>query len=128
VVLESSHESRGSRHRDLHREHIDLPVLVSHFCDFEDLLLNDGCTGVAVISRTEPIEVQFDEHKLLLVYARELQGFAEMLRAADIGREDQMRLITQGVHLHNSDPRHRSSFQQLCYRLGVGEAAEHINW
>ena len=37
-------------HRDLLREDIDLPVLESHLCDFEDLLLNDGCTGVAVIS------------------------------------------------------------------------------
>lgn len=75
VVLETSHRTEGAAHRDLIREHIDLPVLMSHFCDFEELLLNDGCAGVAVISTTEPMEVQFDEHKLLVVYARELTPF-----------------------------------------------------
>src|SRR5262249_11955792 len=49
VVLETSHHG-GPAHRDLLRERIDLPVLQSHFHDFEDLLLGDGCTGVAVIS------------------------------------------------------------------------------
>src|SRR6266480_256261 len=61
VVLETSHDSDGSNHRDLYREHIDLPVLKSYFCDYEELLLNDGCTGVAVISTRGPMEVQFDE-------------------------------------------------------------------
>src|SRR5262245_10248075 len=52
VVLETSHESDGPGHRDLFREGIDLPVLKSHLCDFEDLLLHDGCTGIAVMSTT----------------------------------------------------------------------------
>src|SRR5437867_1661363 len=64
VVVETSHDSDEESHRDLHREHIETLVLKSHFCDYEDLLLHDGCTGVAVIFTTEPIEVQFDEHKL----------------------------------------------------------------
>src|SRR5262249_18343224 len=59
VVLETSHASAGVRHRDLVRSHIDLPVLQSHFCEFEELLLHDGCTGVAVVSTHKPIEVQF---------------------------------------------------------------------
>src|SRR5262249_46568142 len=75
VVLETSHKSEGSSHRDLVREQIDLPVLLSHCYDFEDLLLNDGCTGVAVIAHDRPMEVQFDEHKLLVVYARDLRPF-----------------------------------------------------
>ena len=75
LVLETSHASEGGTHRDLFREHIDLPVLQSCFLDFEDLLLNDGCAGAAVISTTAPMEVQFDEHKLLVVYARDLEPF-----------------------------------------------------
>src|SRR5205085_7826919 len=50
VVLETSHASAGDRHRDLRRSHIDAPVLASYLCEHEDLLLNDGCTGVAVIA------------------------------------------------------------------------------
>src|SRR3954453_8606775 len=49
VGMGTSHHTAGSAPRDLLREHIDLPVLLSHFCDSEDLLLNDGCTGTAVI-------------------------------------------------------------------------------
>src|SRR5580765_8415331 len=42
VVLETSHESDGISHRDLFREQIDLPILKSYCCDFEELLLHDG--------------------------------------------------------------------------------------
>jgi hypothetical protein len=128
VVLETSHESEGSSHHDLYREHIDLPVLKSNLCDFEDLLLHDGCTGVAVVSGERPMEVQFDEHKLLVVYARDLRPFQEILKNAGVDRNDRMRLITEGEHLHSTDQRYFAAFGQLCYRLGVGEAAEHVSW
>src|SRR5262249_50875160 len=94
VVLETSHESDGNTHQDLYREHVDLAVLMSHFCDSEELLTNDGCTGVAVISRGEAMEVQFDEHKLLVVYAHDLEPFERVLRQAGLDRDDKMKLIT----------------------------------
>jgi hypothetical protein len=128
VVLETSHHTDGTSHQDLYREHVDLPVLVSHFCDYEELLLNDGCAGVAVISRTEAMEVQFDEHKLLVVYAHDLEPFERVLRQAGLNRDDRMKLITEGEHLHSTDPRYAAAFEQLCYRLGVGAAAERVNW
>jgi hypothetical protein len=128
VVLETSHNSDGGSHEDLFREHVDLPVLMSHLCDYEDLLTNDGCTGVAVISKAEAMEVQFDEHKLLVVYARDLEPFERTLRQAGLDRDDRMRLITEGEHLHSTDPRHVSAFEQLCYRLGVGAATERVSW
>src|SRR5262249_37197081 len=112
VVLETSHQSVHRPHRDIFREHIDLPVLISHFCDFEDLLTHDGCTGVAVISLDEPIEVQFDEHKLLLVYARNLGQFDKIVRAGGLRRKDHMQLITEAVHFHNSHPCHQPAFEQ----------------
>jgi hypothetical protein len=128
VVLETSHHSDGTGHRDLFREHIDLPVLMSHFCDFEDLLLNDGCTGAAVISTTEPMEVQFDEHKLLVVYARDLEPFERVLRQAGVRRDDTLKLITEGEHLHSTEPHHADAFEQLCTRVGIAESAERVNW
>jgi hypothetical protein len=128
VVLETSHASEGGSHQDLYREHIDLPVLKSHLCEFEDLLLHDGCTGVAVIANDRPMEVQFDEHKLLVVYARDLRPFRDVLERQGVPRDDQLKLITEGEHLHSTDPRFLADFQQLCYRLGVGEPAEHVSW
>jgi hypothetical protein len=128
VVLETSHGSEGGAHRDLFREHIDLPVLKSHFCDFEELLLNDGCAGTAVISAAAPMEVQFDEHKLLVVYARDLAPFEGVLRRYGVRRDDRMKLITEGEHLHSSDPDYAEQFEQLCSRVGIGQPAEPVNW
>jgi hypothetical protein len=128
VVLETSHESRKGGHHDLFRERIDLPVLSSHLYDYEDLLLNDGCTGVAVIGINGPMEVQFDEHKLLIVYAHDLKPFEAILEQAGLERDDGMKLITEGEHLHTTEPHYAAEFEQLCYRLGVGEPAEHANW
>jgi hypothetical protein len=83
---------------------------------------------VAVISTAGPMEVQFDEHKLLVVYARDLEPFERALRQAGVERDDRLRLITEGEHLHSTDPRHLDAFEQLCYRLGVGAAAQPVNW
>jgi hypothetical protein len=128
VVLETSHEKKGGGHHDLFRERIDLPVLVSHLYDFEDLLLNDGCTGLAVVGVTGPMEVQFDEHKLLIVYAHDLTPFEAIVKQAGLRRDDSMKLITEAEHLHATEPHYVSAFEQLAYRLGVGEPAEHANW
>jgi hypothetical protein len=128
VVLETSHETDGGNHRDLFREQIDLPILKSHCCDFEDLLLHDGCTGLAALSALGPMEVQFDEHKLLVVYAADMQPFIEVLEGYGIARDDNMKLITEGEHLHSTDPSYRDEFDQFCYRLGVGEPVETHSW
>jgi len=128
VVLGTSHDTKNGSHNDLHRERIELPVLMSYFCEFEDLLLNDGCTGVAVIGKGKPMEVQFDEHKLLVVYAHDLERFEASLRQLGVPREDNLRLITEGEHLHSTDVRYADAFEQLCYRLGTGLASERVNW
>lgn len=127
VVLETSHDAADGRHRDLVREQIDCTVLVSHLYDYEDLLLNDGCTGVAVISAVMPMEVQFDEHKLLVVYAQDLKPFERILRRAGVRRDDGLKLITEAEHLHSTDERFADAFEQLCYRLGIGEEADLVS-
>jgi len=128
VVVETSHESRGTQHLDLFREGIDLPVFKSHCCEFEELLMHDGCTGVAALSTSGPMEVQFDDHKLLVVYATDLKPFARILESHGVRRDDRMKIITQGEHLHSTDPRYQDQFARMCRRLGVGEAVERVNW
>jgi hypothetical protein len=128
VVLETSHQSSGGGHRDLVRQQIDLPVLMSWFYDFEELLLNDGCTGTAVLSGRGPLEVQFDEHKLLIVYAHDLEPFVEVLERYGVPCRDDLKLITEGEHIHSSQPHHEEEFEQLCCRVGVAEFAEPVNW
>src|SRR5262249_41918876 len=128
VVLETSHNAKGGQHLDLYREHIDLPILKSHCCEFDDLLLNDGCAGIAVLSSNQPTEVQFDEHKLLIIYAAEMRPFTTILAAHGVMRKERMKLITEAEHLHSTGQRFRSEFDQFCFRLGVGEAVERVSW
>jgi hypothetical protein len=129
VVLETSHDSdAAATHRDLLREGIDLPVLASHLCEFEELLLNDGCAGVAAISTAGAMEVQFDEHKLLIVYGEDTGPFEEVLRRAGVRRDDRLKLITEGEHLHSTLPRYRDEFEQLCCRVGVAPQGEVVRW
>jgi hypothetical protein len=126
VVLETSHGNATDRHRDLRRTHIDTPVLASYLCEFEDLLLNDGCTGVAVIASGRPMEVQFDEHKLLVCYARNLKPFRRVLRDAGVPRRQDLRLISDAAHLHHSQPDYAEQFRDLALRLGVGESLRKV--
>ena len=121
VVLETSHDTRGDHHDDMRRGHIDLAVLQSHFCEFEDLLTNDGCTGVAVMSPTRKVEVQMDEHKLIFVFARNLKPFRRVLRKHGIPKLDDLRVLAEGEHFHHSQIRHQDEFQQLANRLGAAD-------
>ena len=118
VVLETSHQCNGS-HQDLYREHIDMPVLKSTLLDHEDLLLNDGCTGIAVINPSKRQEVQLDEHKLLIMYGNPLDQFETMLIGADVYPEKGMRFITEAEHVHSSSERFYDEFQILKNRLGM---------
>ena len=121
VVLESSHDQTAGQHLDMGREHIDLPVLKSTLYDFENLLLDDGCTGLAVLNPRIPLEIQFDEHKLLIVYGQDLSVFEDTLAEYGIGRSDEIRFITEAEHVHSSSDEYVDRFQQLKYRLGIDD-------
>ncbi|MGE3804522.1 MAG: hypothetical protein AB7K24_07605 [Gemmataceae bacterium] len=128
VVLESSHESTTGGHRDYIRTGIDLPVLESNLWEFEELLLNDGCTGIAVISTARPQEIQFDEHKLLVAYAREPHELVAILEDNGIARDDKLKLISEAEHLHTTEPRYESAFHELCNRLGASRPTGRSPW
>ena len=119
VVLETSHHHQGSGHADLYREHIDAPVLKSVLWDYEDLLINDGCTGIAVLNPGIPQEVQFDEHKLLIAYGEPLSTFEQILENRNVPRMDRMKFITEAEHVHSSSDDYGQQFDELRIRLGM---------
>ncbi|HEX4129843.1 MAG TPA: hypothetical protein VHZ24_07355 [Pirellulales bacterium] len=123
VVLETSHHRDTRGHTDLYREHIDMPVLKSILCDYEDLLLDDGCTGIAVLNAGIPLEVQLDEHKLLIVYGQNLKPFEEIMRRHNVPCHDQMKFITEAEHVHSSSDHFYDRFQELKSRLGIDDYA-----
>ncbi|MDP6719008.1 MAG: hypothetical protein QGF59_10180, partial [Pirellulaceae bacterium] len=118
VVLETSH-NRQAGHHDLYREHIDAPVLKSVLWEFEDMLLNDGCTGIAALNPAIPQEVQFDEHKLLIVYGKPLSDFESIMRSYDVGPRNDIKFITEAEHVHSSSDSYVEQFDELKMRLGM---------
>jgi hypothetical protein len=120
AVLETSHNADSrSGHTDLYREHIDLPVLKSTLYEFEDMLTNDGCTGLAVLNPGIPQEIQFDEHKMLIIYGDDLHEYEEIFSRNGIACNDQIKFITEAEHVHSSSDRYARQFEQLKNRLGM---------
>jgi hypothetical protein len=119
VVLETSHTNNSHGHTDLYREYIEMPILQSTLWDFEDLLINDGCTGIAVLNPNVPQEVQLDEHKLLIVYGKELKPYERVLHETGVPCREGMRFITEAEHVHSTCERYVEEFEQLKLRLGM---------
>ncbi len=130
IILESSHGPDGNptpsgrSGRDLTRRNMDRPIFSSNCLDFEDLLLNDGCTGISVISsraRNKGLirEVQLDEHKTLIVYSEKLVSFLRVLKTHGLHRIDSMKLLLEGDHLHRSSSRHLEEFERFSMLMGA---------
>jgi len=119
VVLETSHQRDNTGHTDLYREHIDIPVLKSILYDFEDLLTNDGCTGIAVLNPSIPQEVQLDEHKLLIVYGEELSEYEAIFSYHGVSCDDKIRFLTEAEHVHSSKDVYQQRFEELKTDLGM---------
>ena len=116
VIVESSHDRKNAP-EEWTREGIERILLESLLWDFDDLLLNDGCTGIAVMHPTCPLEVQLDEHKLLVIYAHDLAPFERILSRQGVQRNDGLRVISQGDHMHTSSGRYGRRFGDLTARL-----------
>ena len=125
VVLETSHSMNNGEHKDWYREKIDPVVLKSFLCDHEQVLLHDGCTGIAIISTDEPTEVQFDEHKLLIVYARKkyMGRFKHVMACNGIEQKQDIKFIAEGEHMHSTEPWSEDHFERMCYQLGARSLA-----
>ncbi|MBN2291043.1 MAG: hypothetical protein JXM70_01380 [Pirellulales bacterium] len=119
VVLETSHSRDQAGHTDLYREHIDMPVLKSILWEYEDLLINDGCLGIAVLNPGIPQEVQLDEHKLLIVYGENQEPFEEVFQQREVRQEEQIKFITEAEHVHSSSDQYAEMFDELKTRLGM---------
>ena len=119
VVVESSHDYAATGHQDMYREHIDMPILQSILWDFEDLLVNDGCTGIAVLNPSIPQEVQFDEHKILIVYGKQLTEYEGILIDSGLNCREEMKFVTEAEHIHSTNEDYIEQFEALKMRLGI---------
>ena len=122
IVLETSHHYSGAFRTGLHREHIDLPVLKSFLYDHDDLLLNDGCTGISISAPKTHAVVKFDEHKLILVYAKLLLPFEKILRRHSVPQNESMPLLMDAEHVHITRDEYFQQFRTLQMSLGMDES------
>lgn len=115
VILESHHQRRDSAEdfRDFIREHVDVPVLKSYFQEYKELLLEDGCSGVAIVDPRGPCEIQFDDHKVFVIYAKNLEKFSGVFDHFGIPRDDSLKLISEGEHLHSTCSKYSEMFEAL---------------
>ena len=118
VVVESSHRQNGTRVSST-REGVDAPVLKSVFCDYEDVLLNDGCLGVAVLDADKPLEIQFDEHKLLAIYGDDLSAAVQTFRDFRVPLKPTTRFLNEAEHIHASRQSYWRAFDALKFDLGA---------
>jgi len=122
VALATSHDQKSSDEgTELFRYQIDLPVLKSALYDYEDLLINDGYTGMSVWNPSLTQEVQFDEHKLLFLYGKPLEAFERVLHAYDVNRKKEIKFITEAAHIHESSDAYRDQFHALALQLHTEE-------
>jgi len=121
IVLEMSHCYTGAHRSGLHREYIDLPVLKSLLYDNEDLLLNDGCTGITVFAPKMRAEVKFDEHKLLLVRSKSLLPFERILHRHGIPQKETMPLLSDAEHVHITRDDYFHRLRTFQVSLGMDE-------
>ena len=124
VVLESSHAGCGESSSNAQREQIDLPVLKSILCEYEQTLMHDGCLGIAVLNSSVPLEVQFDEHKLLIIYGESLGPFEAILQQYGIQQDQETQFITEGEHVHASQENYADSFKTLRNHLGIEQSLD----
>lgn len=125
-VLETSHppNARG-QHRDMIRDEIDLPVLQSTLYDHEDMLVNDGFTGIAVVNPYDMQEVQLDEHKLVIAYnTNNLAPYEEVLQRHRIACNEAMKMIIDAPHMHASCHAYKKEFDMLAQQIGCEESWE----
>ena len=64
-------------------------------------------------------EVQFDEHKMLVMYGEPLSRYTDILHEHGVHLQNDIQFISEADHVHSSRDEFRSQFDELAYSLGV---------
>lgn len=114
LVFEASHNSPGDTCRPIEFSGVDIVVLKSKLCEFEDTITNDGEMGVFVLDH-RPIEVGLSNHKEILVYNWHLavNDILKILSAYEIQEDAEMFFLHEAGHIHHTTERHFQMFTQL---------------
>ena len=122
IAVATSHTREDDDQDGFLRENIDRPVFLSTIQDFEDVLLNDGCTGVIAYDEANDLEVQLEEHKLIFIFGTNIDEFTDTLIEHGIYENDNLGFICDGDHIHSTTGRYVARTEELKTSLGVSES------
>jgi hypothetical protein len=72
-----------------------------------------------VLNPRLPQEVQLDEHKLLIVYGKDLRKYEMVMVDGRVPCREDMKFITEAEHVHSTCERYVEEFEELRMRLGM---------
>ena len=94
--------------------------LISTLKKYEDLLLNDGVHSYAIATPSSDIEVQLDDHKLILIYAYSTETRANLrafLNECGIAYDPELPLVIEQDHHHHTQYHHLTAINDLAVEL-----------
>jgi hypothetical protein len=108
---------QAQHYRDFIAEGVDPICFLSKLWDYEDLFVNDGFSGVSLMSEGLFSELRLDVHKTILLFSKSkklIRMMAEFLRGANL---PEMPTDATGIadepHLHIGHSDFRNKFDQL---------------
>lgn len=122
VILESSHDIfDGDSHYNYFREGMDLTILRSILVEYEDLLVDDGQFGIAVWNFGDkyPVEIQLDEHKVLICYGKNIEKFEQIFEMYGLVCNENLQVLSEMTHVHISSEDFHQRFLELKNLIGV---------
>lgn len=97
---------------------------------FEDLILNEGLHAYALRTPSGELEIQLDDHKLILIYAESdalVAKLACLLEDMGLTNDPILPLIIEKDHTHHSLIHHQTAMDQLIRALELSPAEEGDN-
>ena len=124
VVVESRHEitDQSQMPRDFLREQLDMAVFKSYCIEFEKEIVEDGCLSIAVMDPRGPCEVQLDDHKLIVIFAKNLNPFIHLLEGFGLDQDNGMQLVSEVEHIHYTSAELSDRLEVFCMSINAEES------
>ena len=141
VVLESRHIpddktgfgkkydccDRAEFFTDFVASHVDPVSFLSKLFDFEDLIMNDGFTGVSLLAIAAFCELRLDVHKVISVFSKRpnvAERMAAFLKKRGVAQLPiQAHTVAEKPHVHIGHSNYKDRFDQFVESVGAQELA-----
>lgn len=105
---------------------IDPITFLSMLYDFEELLTNDGFTGISLTSDPAFSELRFDVHKIILFFSKHqrlIEKIASFLHRSGVPQFEEISTVAENPHIHIGDSGFNGRFRQLVTLSGAKRIA-----